>query len=290
MKIKYKDLEFREPRKHPLQYVSTSLKKFYDSADEAEAYLKLMQDTISKQQELLYAQKEWSVLIVLQGLDTAGKDGLIKHVMTGINPNGCEVTNFKQPTVLELDHDFLWRIHQELPKRGHIGVFNRSYYEDIVVPFVHPETLEACSIPKRHRKVKELLESRCRDVVNFEDYLARQGVLIIKFFLHISKKEQKERLLARLDNPEKNWKFSEADVEERKYWDSYQKAYDYCIGQTSHEAAPWYILPSNDKLTARLLASRIILDHLEALKLGFPEVTTEKRKSLAACRKALAKS
>ena len=290
MKIKYKDLEFREPQKHPLKHVSTSLKKFYDSTDEAEAYLKLMQDAISKQQEFLYAQKEWSVLIVLQGLDTAGKDGLIKHVMTGINPNGCEVTSFKQPTVLELDHDFLWRIHQELPKRGHIGVFNRSYYEDLVVPFVHPETLEACSIPKRHRKTKELIEDRCRDIVNFEDYLARQGVLIIKFFLHISKKEQKERLLARLDNPEKNWKFSEADVEERKYWDSYQKAYDHCISQTSHPAAPWYVLPANDKLTARLLASRIILDRLEELKLSFPEVGAEKRKSLGAYRKALVKS
>lgn len=275
-----KHFEIKKSQKVSLKKFETLTKPLYEDEVLMKDELKKCQKQLSDYQELLYAQNQWSVLIVLQGMDTAGKDGLIEHVMKSVNPQGCDVTSFKQPTHLEMDHDFLWRIHANLPQRGKIGVFNRSHYEDVVAPFVHPEFLENSQLPKEIADSKKILKQRCHDIVNFEKYLARQGTVVIKIFLHLSKHEQKSRLLSRLEIPEKNWKFEPSDMAERNYWDKYQKAYSFCFENTSHEEAPWYIIPADDKPMARLIASHIINSKIAELNLCIPTVSPTTKKLL----------
>jgi PPK2 family polyphosphate:nucleotide phosphotransferase len=228
-------------------------------------------------------------LLIFQGMDSAGKDGAIRHVMSGINPEGCEVFSFKQPSAEELDHDFLWRTTCRLPERGRIGVFNRSYYEEVLVVRVHPELLRNQGLPEELRDEKTIWEERYRSIVDLERHLHRNGTKIVKIFLHLSKEEQRKRFLARIDEPDKNWKFSLADIHERKYWKDYVDAYEECLSATSTRHVPWYIVPADDKGNARLIVSRIVLDVLEDLKMAYPRTTAKRRAELQTIRKQLAK-
>jgi PPK2 family polyphosphate:nucleotide phosphotransferase len=237
-------------------------------------------------QDKLYAQDCWAVLIILQAIDAAGKDGLIKHVMSGVNPQGCQVHPFKQPSPEELNHDYMWRASSRLPERGHIGIFNRSYYEEVLVLRVHSDLLKNERIPDK-LVGKKIWQQRFDDIVNFERYLAHNGIVIRKFFLNLSKKEQKKRFMARLDNAEKNWKFSAADVRERECWDDYMNAYEEMIAATAKPHAPWYVVPADAKWYTRLVVAAAIVDTLEDLKLSYPKVGAEERKQLAAARKQL---
>lgn len=240
-------------------------------------------------QEKLYAQNEWAVLLVVQAMDAAGKDSLVKHVMSGLNPQGCEVSSFKQPSTEELDHDFLWRAARRLPERGHIGVFNRSYYEEVLVVRVHQELLEKQHLPSR-LVTKKIWKERFEDIRNFEKYLTRNGLIILKFFLNVSKEEQKRRFLERLDEPEKNWKFSEADVRERQYWDDYMHAYEELIQHTAAPEAPWYVVPADHKWFTHIAVSAAIIHALKGLNLEYPKVDKDRRKALEAAREALTKN
>ena len=246
------------------------------------ASLKLMSDL----QEMLYAQNTWSVLLIFQAMDAAGKDGTIKHVMSGINPQGCRVTSFKAPSTLELNHDFLWRSSLALPQRGEIGIFNRSYYEETLVVRVHKEMLDHERLPKSVVG-KHLWKDRFEDINAYERYLGRNGTVIRKFFLHLSPGEQKKRFLARLDRPAKNWKFSAADLKERDYWDDYQEAYEKMIRATATEGAPWYVVPADDKDFTHLIVAGALIETLESMKLKLPEVTAEQKKMLAKAREIL---
>ncbi|MCE0496547.1 MAG: polyphosphate kinase 2 family protein [Methylacidiphilales bacterium] len=237
-------------------------------------------------QEKLYAQERWSLLLIFQAMDAAGKDGTIKHVMSGVNPQGCEVTSFKTPSPLDLRHDFLWRSGLALPERGKIGIFNRSYYEEVLVIRVHREFLKAQKIPEA-LITKHIWKERFEDINAYERHLARNGVIIRKFFLHISKSEQKRRFLARVDEPAKNWKFSAADLKERAYWDEYMEAYEEMIRHTSTDEAPWYVVPANDKRFARLVVAAAIIETLDSLNLEFPKVTSEQRHLLDEARQIL---
>jgi PPK2 family polyphosphate:nucleotide phosphotransferase len=237
-------------------------------------------------QDMLYAQDNWAVLLIFQAMDAAGKDGAIKHVMSGVNPQGCQVYSFKVPTETELQHDFLWRTTCSLPERGHIGIFNRSYYEEVLVVRVHPEILEKEKTPPSLVR-KKIWDERFEDIGCFERHLWRSGTVIRKFFLHLSKEEQKQRFLARLEHPEKNWKFSAADIRERKYWDDYQNAYEDMIRNTASEEAPWYVVPADNKWFTRLVVSMIVVDTLERLNLCYPKVDPAKRKELEAAKRVL---
>ena len=237
-------------------------------------------------QDKLYAQDRWAVLLVFQAMDAAGKDGTIKHVMSGVNPQGCEVASFKAPSSEELDHDFLWRCMPWLPNRGHIGIFNRSYYEEVLVVRVHPEFLAAQKLPPE-LVTKRIWEERYEDINCFERYLARNGTVIRKFFLHVSKKEQEKRFLERLDQPEKNWKFSAADVRERAHWDEYMDAYEGMIRATATPHAPWYVVPADNKWFTRLVVAAAVVEALESLDLHYPKVDKKKRAELAAARELL---
>jgi PPK2 family polyphosphate:nucleotide phosphotransferase len=237
-------------------------------------------------QDKLYAQNNWALLLIFQAMDAAGKDGAIKHVMSGVNPAGCQVYSFKTPTEPELQHDFLWRTTRALPERGHIGIFNRSYYEEVLVVRVHPEILKSQRTPPSLVS-KHIWDERFEDIQYFERHMARSGTVIRKFFLHISKKEQKKRFLARLEEPEKNWKFSAADIHERKCWDDYQKAYEEMIANTSSKDAPWYVVPADNKWFTRLVVSTVLVDTMETLDLAYPKVDEAKRKELEAERKIL---
>ena len=237
-------------------------------------------------QDKLYAQNSWALLLIFQAMDAAGKDGIIKHVMSGINPQGCQVYSFKQPSEVELQHDFLWRTTRDMPERGHIGIFNRSYYEEVLVVRVHPEILKSQKTPPS-LVGKKVWDERFEDIRCFERHMARSGTVIRKFFLHVSKKEQKRRFLARLDEPQKNWKFSAADIHERKYWDDYQKAYEEMIGNTSTEHAPWYVVPADNKWFTRLVVSTVLIETLESLRLAYPKVDEAKLKELEAAKKIL---
>jgi PPK2 family polyphosphate:nucleotide phosphotransferase len=239
-------------------------------------------------QDMLYAQDSWAVLLIFQAMDAAGKDGAIKHVMSGVNPQGCQVYSFKAPSPEDLQHDYLWRTTRFLPERGHIGIFNRSYYEEVLVVRVHPELLKSERVPPP-LVTKNTWKERFEDMRYFERHMLRNGTVIRKFFLHISKKEQKRRFLARLDQPEKNWKFSTADVHERKYWDDYQEAYEDMIRNTATEDAPWYVVPADNKWFTRLVVSAVIVDTLEKLDLSYPNVDAAKRKELEAAKKLLMK-
>jgi PPK2 family polyphosphate:nucleotide phosphotransferase len=238
-------------------------------------------------QDKLYAQGQWALLIILQAMDAAGKDGLIKHVMSGVNPQGCQVYPFKQPSQEELNHDYMWRSNRKLPERGHIGIFNRSYYEEVLVVRVHSEILKNERIPDELIG-RNIWQERFEDISNSERYLTRNGIMIRKFFLNISRTEQKRRFLERLDNPEKNWKFSAADVRERECWDDYMNAYEEMIAATSKKHAPWYVVPADNKWYTRLVVAAAIVDAMEELKLSYPKVSPAERKQLLAAREALA--
>jgi PPK2 family polyphosphate:nucleotide phosphotransferase len=249
----------------------------------------ILADGIAKLEELqqrLYAHGQWAVLIVLQGIDAAGKDGVVKHVMSGVNPEGCDVHSFKAPSAEELGHDFLWRIEKALPERGHIGIFNRSHYEEVLIVRVHPDMLKAQNLPAAATG-KNIWKHRFKDIRAFEHHLARNGILILKFHLRISKEEQRKRFLARLDEPAKRWKFSLNDVTERKYWDDYMAAYEDMIRETATDYAPWYVVPSDHKHITWLIVSAAIVEALDRLKLDYPKVTGNALKELQSCKKAL---
>ncbi len=258
------------------------------SKEEAQRDLEEGVARLSVLQDKLYAQDRWALLLIFQAMDAAGKDSTIKHVMSGVNPQGCEVHSFKGPSSEELNHDFLWRTTRCLPERGHIGIFNRSYYEEVLVVRVHPEMLANQRIPPALIR-KDIWTQRFRDISAFEHYLARNGIVTLKFFLHVSKKEQKKRFLERLEEPEKNWKFSPSDVAERACWDDYMSAYEEMIRNTSSERAPWYVVPADHKWVTRLVVASAVVETLEELKLEYPTVDAEKRKALDAARKALEK-
>jgi PPK2 family polyphosphate:nucleotide phosphotransferase len=239
---------------------------------------------LRKYQEKLYADDKWGVLLIFQAMDAAGKDGAIKHVFSGINPQGCQVTSFKSPSSEELDHDFLWRCNKNLPERGRFGIFNRSYYEEVLVVRVHPEYLGAQRLPVTENNI---WKKRFQDISQFEKYLHHNGIVVRKFFLNVSKKEQKERFLDRLDKPDKNWKFSQADVKERQHWDEYMEAYEDMIRNTASEHAPWYVVPANNKWFSRAVVAGAVIDALASLNLEFPKLSDEKLEDLKAAREAL---
>jgi PPK2 family polyphosphate:nucleotide phosphotransferase len=243
---------------------------------------------LAEAQDMLYAQDRWSLLLIFQAMDAAGKDSTIKHVMSGVNPQGCQVVSFKQPSSEELDHDFMWRYARHLPERGRIGIFNRSYYEEVLVLRVHPEILQRQKLPP-HLIRKGIWDERLADIAHFEDYVTRQGTKILKFFLHVSRKEQKKRFMDRLDEPEKNWKFSASDVQERKFWDDYMHAFEEAIRASASKHAPWFVVPADNKWFTRLLVAAAIVDAVEDLGLAYPKVEPAKRKELAAARAALAR-
>ena len=239
---------------------------------------------LSAQQQLLYASNKHAVLLIFQAMDAAGKDGAIKHVMSGVSPQGCQVFSYKHPSPAELQHDFLWRTTRDLPERGKIGIFNRSYYEDVLIVRVHPEILNSEKIPDMPKTV---WPDRYRSITDLERHLHTNGTRILKFFLHLSKDEQRKRFLARIDDPDKTWKFTESDMYERQYWDQYRKAYEDCLSATSTECAPWYIVPADDKENARLIVSHIVLDILDDLKMAYPKTTAKRRAALESIRKQL---
>ena len=243
-------------------------------------------DALADMQDILYAQDKWSLLLIFQAMDAAGKDGAIKHVMKGVNPQGCQVFSFKAPSAEDMDHDFMWRCQKHLPERGRIGIFNRSYYEEVLVVRVHQQILEGQKLPKKLVS-KNIWKERFKDIRNFEEYLARNGTVVIKFFLHVSKDEQKKRFIERVDNPDKNWKFSTADVRERGYWEDYMNAYEDMIKNTSTEKSPWYVVPADKKSYARIVIASAILHALDEMKLEYPKVSKEKIEELQAIKKAL---
>jgi PPK2 family polyphosphate:nucleotide phosphotransferase len=241
---------------------------------------------LAELQDQLYAQDKWAVLLIFQAMDAAGKDGAIKHVMSGINPQGCQVNSFKSPSAEDLDHDYLWRCMKHLPNRGQIGIFNRSYYEEVLVVRIHPEFLAKQKMPPK-LVGKRIWEERFEDIRNFEQYLARNGVVVRKFFLHVSKKEQKRRFLERIDDPFKNWKFSSNDANERDYWDDYMKAYEQMIQETATKDAPWYVVPADNKWFTRVVVASAVIETLDSLDLAYPKVDDGKLKELAAAKKKL---
>ncbi len=257
--------------------------------DKGEAAELLQRGTewLALEQDMLYAQNRWSLLLVFQAMDAAGKDSTIKHVMSGVNPQGCQVSSFKQPSSEDLDHDFMWRYSKRLPERGRIGIFNRSYYEEVLVVRVHQEILQRQQLPPP-LVGKRIWDERLSDIAHLEDYLNRQGTIILKFFLHVSRKEQKKRFMERLDRPEKNWKFSAADVHERKFWGDYMHAFQEAIRATASEHAPWYVVPADNKWFTRLVVAAAIVEAVEGLDLSYPKVGAEKKKELAAARAELA--
>jgi PPK2 family polyphosphate:nucleotide phosphotransferase len=289
MKIDSDEFRLRAEKKVKLKSWPTRVKSFFSSKKQYRALLEEHTQKLSLLQGMLYAADQYAVLLIFQAMDAAGKDGAIKHVMSGINPQGCEVFSFKHPSAEEQDHDFLWRTTQRLPERGRIGIFNRSYYEEVLIVRVHPEILRAERLPAGLLDDKEIWRDRFRSIVNLESHLHRNGTRIVKFFLHLSKEEQRKRFLRRIDEPDKNWKISQSDIEERKFWDDYMEAYEDCLSATSNRHAPWYIVPADDKLNARLIISQIVVDTLSSLDLSYPTTTAERRTELQAIRKQLAK-
>jgi PPK2 family polyphosphate:nucleotide phosphotransferase len=257
-----------------------------EDKDDARQWLQRGVDWLAAEQDKLYAQDRWALLLMFQAMDAAGKDGTIKHVMSGVNPQGCQVFSFKQPSSEDLDHDYLWRHVKCLPERGRIGIFNRSYYEEVLVVRVHQELLAAQKLPQK-LMTKRIWKERLEDIANFERHLARNGVVVLKFFLHVSRAEQKRRFIERLDQPQKNWKFSPADVKERGFWDAYMKAYEEAIRATAAEHAPWYVVPADNKWFTRLVVATAIVEALEKLDLAYPRIDEAKRQELDAARQAL---
>ena len=287
MRIATRDFLVRKGAEVRLSKWPTRVEPIYDTKKSYEKLLKKHVERLSDLQELLYASNRHSLLLVFQGMDTSGKDGVIKHVMSGVNPQGCQVASFKHPSATELEHDFLWRTAQALPERGNIGIFNRSHYEEVVVVRVHPELLRAEGLPDSALHDGDIWKARYRSIVDFEAHLARSGTRIVKFFLHVSKDEQRERLLERLDDPQKRWKFRAADIDERKCWDDYMRAYGDAIGATSLPHAPWYIVPADDKPNARLIVSQIVAETLEGLDMRYPRLDDKLASDLKSIRSAL---
>jgi PPK2 family polyphosphate:nucleotide phosphotransferase len=289
MKINTKRFRVPPGAKVRLAKWPTLIQPLCQTKEEYEDLLNKTRDELARLQSLQYAYDEYALLLIFQGMDSAGKDGAINHVMSGVNPQSCEVTSFKQPSAQELQHDFLWRATCRLPERGRIGIFNRSYYEEVLVVRVHPELLRNQGLSEEMHDPKSLWEERYRSIVDLENHLHRNRTRTVKIFLHLSQEEQRKRLLARIDDPQKNWKFSLADIQERKYWKDYQKAYEACLGATSTRLAPWYVVPADDKRNARLIISRIVLDAFQDLKLSKPRVSAKRRAELQSFRKLLAK-
>lgn len=269
---------------------ATRIEPLYSSTQNYKEQLNTSVKQLQKLQELLYAHNRYSLLIIFQAMDAAGKDGAIRHVMSGINPQGCRVYSFKHPSANELEHDFLWRSQSALPERGHIGIFNRSYYEEVLIVKVRPELLAAQNLPCKRTNSNGFWRDRYRSIVDSEAHLVRNGTRVIKFFLHISREEQRQRFIDRIDNPDKHWKFSDADIEQRQHWDAYMNAYAQCMSNTSTADAPWYLIPADDKKNARLIISTIINQTLSELDLSYPEVSDARRKELEAIRVQLEQS
>jgi PPK2 family polyphosphate:nucleotide phosphotransferase len=288
MKINSKDFRVRGEKVN-LKKWPTIIKPFCKSKKRYQELLEEHVEALSSLQQLHYASNRYALLVIFQALDAAGKDGSIRHVMSGVNPEGCDVYSFKQPSADELQHDFLWRTTCRLPERGRIGIFNRSYYEEVLVVRVHPEILRNEGLSEELRDEKTIWKERYRSIVDLEDHLHRNGTHIIKIFLHLSKNEQRKRFLERIDEPDKNWKFSLADIHERKFWKHYTKAYEACLHATSTHHAPWYVVPADDKENARLIVSRIVLDALEDLKMAYPRTTAKRRRELKSIGKHLTK-
>jgi len=286
MDTRVESLAVKEGERVDLSERPTRIDPIYESKGDYKAQLTGQVDELSKLQRKFYAADTYSLLLVFQAMDTAGKDGAIRHVMSGVNPQGCQVTSFKHPSAIELDHDFFWRTTQYLPERGRIGIFNRSYYEEVLVVRVHPEILRAQNLPVETLN-GDIWKQRYESINQHEKHLHRNGTRILKFFLHISRKEQRKRLLARIDDPAKNWKFSPGDIEERQHWDDYMDAYAKCMSATSTRYGPWYVIPADDKRNARLFVSRIILNALEGLDVDFPTVSPERLEEMQTERERL---
>lgn len=289
MKIHSKDFRVPEQGEVDLGKWPTTVGPVYGSKKQYHEMLADHVAQLSSQQQLLYASNQYAILLIFQAMDAAGKDGAIKHVMSGVNPQGCQVFSYKHPSPAELEHDFLWRTTRDLPERGRIGIFNRSYYEEVLIARVHPAILQGEGIPHTPRDGDTVWQDRYRSITNLERHLHVNGTRIIKFFLHLSKDEQRKRFLDRIDDPEKNWKFSLADIEERKFWKDYMKAYEECLSATSTRATPWYVVPADDKENARLIVSRIVLDTLEELRMSYPKTSAKRQQELQVIRKRLAK-
>jgi PPK2 family polyphosphate:nucleotide phosphotransferase len=287
MKIDTRKFQVPEGETVHLRKCPTKVKPVHRSKEDYQARLADHVARMGEQQKLLYASNTDALLIIFQAMDAAGKDGAIAHVMSGVNPQGCRVYSYKHPSARELAHDFLWRTTRDVPERGQIGIFNRSYYEEVLIVRVHPELLRSEAGPGAERK--HVWRDRFRSIRDLEAHLARNGTKIVKFFLHLSEDEQRKRFLARIDDPDKNWKFSMADIEERKFWDKYMEAYEECLSATSTREAPWYVVPADDKRNARLFVSEIILGALDGLKLSYPRIDEGRRRELAKIRKRLEK-
>jgi PPK2 family polyphosphate:nucleotide phosphotransferase len=289
MKIATKQFRVRVGSKVDLSRWPTIVDPLYRSDADYSSMLEAQVKELSTQQKLLYASNRYAVLAIFQAMDAAGKDGAIAHVMSGVNPQGCQVFSFKHPSATELQHDFLWRTTRDLPERGKIGIFNRSYYEEVLIVRVHPEILRKEGLPPETMDSKHLWRDRYRSMVNLEKHLVINGTRVIKFFLHLSKEEQQRRFVERIDDPDKNWKFSLADVQERKFWAQYTKAYEKCLGSTSTKLAPWHVVPADDKRNARLIVSEILVQTIKSLKLSYPVASESHRRELLRLRAKLVK-
>lgn len=287
MKINTNDFRVKPGTTVKLDKLPTKVKPVYESKKKYKKLLETQVEKLSKLQRIHYASNRYALLLIFQAMDAAGKDGVIRQVMSGINPQGCQVFSFKQPSTEELQHDFLWRTIRRLPERGRIGIFNRSYYEEVLIVRVHPELLRGQGLPPELLDEKNIWEERYRSIVDMEAHLHLNGTRIVKFFLHLSKTEQKKRFLARIDDPDKNWKFSMADVEERKHWKEYMESYEDCLNATSTHQAPWHVVPADDKANARLIVAQVILDALEDLKMDYPKTTAKRRRELESIRQQL---
>ncbi|MGZ8263988.1 MAG: ADP-polyphosphate phosphotransferase [Burkholderiales bacterium] len=287
MKIRTSDFRVGEGVKVKLDKRPTRVKPYYESKEDYETLLAGHVAKLREKQPILYAHNRHALLIIFQAMDAAGKDGAIKHVMSGVNPQGCQVVSFKHPSAEVLAHDFLWNASRFLPERGRIGIFNRSYYEEVLIVRVLPHVLAAELLPEESVKNGSIWRDRYHSIRSFERHLHRNGTRIVKFFLHLSKEEQRQRLLARLDDPERNWKFDEGDVEQRKHWASYMKAYETCLSETSTEEAPWYVVPADDKKNARLIVSRAIIEALDSIPMSYPTIDKARRKELERVRAVL---
>jgi PPK2 family polyphosphate:nucleotide phosphotransferase len=289
MKINSSDFRVQEGDDVNLRKWPTLIDPVYKSKEQYAELLEEQVEQLSSMQQLHYATNRHAVLLIFQAMDAAGKDGAIRHVMSGVNPQGCQVFSFKHPSATELEHDFLWRTTRDLPERGRIGIFNRSYYEEVLIVRVHRDILRGEGLLDAPHHDKKIWHDRYRSITDLERHLYVNGTRIIKFFLHLSKEEQRKRFLARIDEPEKNWKFSLADIKERSYWKRYMRAYEDCLSATSTLDSPWYVVPADDKENARLIVSRIVLDTFKGLKMTYPKSNAKRRRELLAIRKRLAK-
>jgi PPK2 family polyphosphate:nucleotide phosphotransferase len=289
MKINSNEFKVKEDELVNLKKRPTVVKPVYKSKKKYKKQLEKCVDELSELQRLHYASNRYAVLLIFQAMDAAGKDGVIRNVMSGINPQGCQVFSYQHPSATELEHDFLWRTTRNLPERGRIGIFNRSYYEEVLIVRVHPEILLGQNLPDGQHNEEAIWQGRFRSIVDLENHLYRNGTRVIKFFLHLSKEEQRKRFLDRINEPEKNWKFSLADIEERSFWNEYMNAYEACLSATSTKKAPWYVVPADDKKNARLIVSQIILETFNALKMRYPETDAKRQQELLSIRQQLKK-